>query len=48
MDLNMLVMLRGHERTLREHDVLLQAAGLRVRRVMQTRSPFSLLEASRI
>lgn len=47
MDLNMLVMLQGHERTLREHDALLQSAGLRVRRVMQTRSPFSLLEAIR-
>lgn len=47
MDLNMLVMLHGHERTLREYDALLQSAGLRVRRVMQTRSPFSLLEAVR-
>lgn len=44
MDLNMLVMLHGRERTLREHDALIQAAGLRVRRVLQTRSPFSLLE----
>jgi hypothetical protein len=48
MDLNMLVMLRGHERTLREHDALLQGAGLRIHRVLQTRSPFSLLEATRI
>lgn len=45
MDLNMLVMLHGRERTLREHDALLQTAGLRVLRVLQTRSPFSLLEA---
>jgi hypothetical protein len=45
MDLNMLVMLRGRERTLREYDALLQAAGLRVGRVLQTRSPFSLIEA---
>jgi hypothetical protein len=45
MDLNMLVMLRGRERTLREYDALLHAAGLRVGRVLQTRSPFSLIEA---
>jgi hypothetical protein len=48
MDLNMLVMLPGRERTLREHDALLQAAGLRIHRVLQTRSPFSLLEATPI
>jgi predicted O-methyltransferase YrrM len=47
MDLNMLVMLPGRERTLREYDALLQAAGLRLGRVLQTRSPFSLLEATR-
>jgi hypothetical protein len=45
MDLNMLVMLRGRERTLGEHSALLEGAGLRVRRVLQTRSPFSLVEA---
>jgi len=48
MDLNMLVMLHGRERTLREYDTLLQASGLRVRRVMQTRSPFGVIEAGRI
>lgn len=48
MDLNMLVMLRGRERTLREYDALLHAAGLRVGRVLQTRSPFSLIEAGTI
>lgn len=47
MDLNMLVMLRGRERTLRELDALLHAAGLRLGRVLQTRSTFSLLEATR-
>jgi hypothetical protein len=47
MDLNMLVMLRGRERTLGEYTALLGGAGLRVRRVLQTRSPFSLLEAGR-
>lgn len=45
MDLNMLVMLRGRERTLREYEALLNGAGLRVQRVLQTRSPFSLVEA---
>jgi SAM-dependent methyltransferase len=48
MDLNMLVMLRGRERTLGEYTALLDGAGLRVRRVLQTRSPFSLLEAGRL
>ena len=47
MDLNMLVMLRGRERTLREYEALLTEAGLRVQRVLQTRSPFSLIEAGR-
>ena len=46
MDLNMLVMLRGRERTLREYEALLASAGLRVTRVLQTRSPFSVVEAS--
>jgi hypothetical protein len=48
MDMNMLVMLRGRERTLREYDTLLTEAGLRVERVLQTRSPFSIVEARRI
>ena len=48
MDLNMLVMLRGRERTLGEYSSLLEAAGLRVLRVVQTRSPFSMVEAVRI
>jgi hypothetical protein len=48
MDLNMLVMLPGRERTLREYDALLTSVGLRVERVLQTRSPFSIVEARRI
>jgi hypothetical protein len=48
MDMNMLVMLPGRERTLREYDALLTSAGLRVERVLQTRSPFSIVEARRI
>jgi hypothetical protein len=48
MDMNMLVMLPGRERTLREYDTLLTEAGLRVERVLQTRSPFSIVEARRI
>jgi len=48
MDLNMLVMLRGRERTLLEYEALLASEGLRVQRVLQTRSPLSLVEAGRV
>jgi hypothetical protein len=45
MDLNMLVMTGGLERTAKEYETLLGRAGLRVTRVLPTASPFSLLEA---
>ena len=48
MDLNMLVMLHGRERTIREYEALLASQGLRVQRVLQTRSRFSLVEAVRV
>ncbi len=48
MDLNMMVMLTGRERTLAEYSSLIEGAGLRVLRVLQTRSPFSLVEAGRL
>src|SRR5262249_483354 len=45
MDLNMLVMLTGRERTPGEFGSLLGRAGLRLERVTPTHSPFSVLEA---
>ena len=46
MDLNMLVMLPGRERTEAEFSALFQAAGLSAANVMPTHSPFSLVEAT--
>jgi O-methyltransferase len=48
MDLNMLVLLTGRERTESEYRDLLAAGGFKLERVMPTRSPFSVIEASRI
>jgi SAM-dependent methyltransferase len=45
MDLNMLVMTGGLERTAKEYAALLEQAGFRVSRVVATASPFSLVEA---
>ena len=45
MDINMLVMLSGKERTVFEMKQLFASAGLALSRVVQTRSPFSILEA---
>jgi len=45
MDVNMLVMLSGKERTSTEMKQLFATAGLALTRVVQTPSPFSLLEA---
>jgi hypothetical protein len=45
MDINMLVMLRGKERTVSEMKQLFSSAGLALSRVVQTSSPFSVLEA---
>jgi len=46
VDLNMLVMLPGRERTATEYAALFEAAGLRLDRQIDTRSPFQILEAS--
>ena len=46
MDLNMLVMLPGRERTEAEFSALFRAAGLSAANVMPTHSPFSLVEAT--
>jgi SAM-dependent methyltransferase len=48
MDLNMLVLLGGRERTEGEYRRLLQAAGFRLDRIIPTHSPFSVIEATRI
>ena len=47
MDLNMMVMLPGRERALREYKVLLDASGLKFERVLPTHSPFQIIEASK-
>jgi len=47
MDLNMLVMLPGQERTQAEYAALLAGAGLRLERLVETHSPFQILEAVR-
>jgi hypothetical protein len=48
MDLNMLVVLGGRERTEPEYQRLFQGAGFRLERVIPTHSPFSVIEATRI
>jgi hypothetical protein len=45
MDMNMLALLPGRERTLKELTDILATAGLTVSRVSQTRSPFEIIEA---
>ena len=47
MDLNMLVLLGGRERTEEEYRSLLQEAGFRLEQVIPTHSPFSVIEATR-
>ena len=44
-DLEMLVLLGGRERTIQEFALILADAGLRLNRVIPTRSPLSILEA---
>jgi SAM-dependent methyltransferase len=48
MDLNMLVLLGGRERTEAEYGELLAAAGFRLERVIPTHSPFGVIEATRL
>jgi SAM-dependent methyltransferase len=48
MDLNMLVMQGGRERTEAEYRHLLEAADFRLERVIPTHSPFSVIEATRV
>ena len=48
MDLNMLVLLGGQERTQEQFERLLKAAGFRLDQVIPTHSPFSVIEATRV
>jgi hypothetical protein len=48
MDLNMMVLLGGRERTEEEYQRLLQAAGFRLEQVIPTHSPFGVIEATRV
>lgn len=48
MDLNMMVLLGGRERTEEDYQRLFQAAGFRLERVIATHSPFSVIEATRV
>ncbi len=47
MDLNMMVMLPGRERTLKEYSSLLDRSGLKFERLLPTHSPFQIIEASK-
>jgi SAM-dependent methyltransferase len=47
MDINMLVMLGGRERTVDEYTALFDTTGFRLERVIPTHSPFAVLEATR-
>jgi SAM-dependent methyltransferase len=46
MDLNMLVLLPGRERSESQYGELLNRAGLRLDRIVRTSSPFNIIEAS--
>jgi len=48
MDVNMLVLLPGKERTATEYGKLFSAAGLKLERVHATHSPFSIVEAVKV
>ena len=47
MDLNMMLMLPGRERTLTEYRSLLDRSGLKFERLLATHSPFQIIEASK-
>jgi len=48
IDLNMMVMTGGRERTETEFRALYEAAGFRLDRVVPTESPFSVIEAVKV
>ena len=45
MDLNMMVLLAGKERTAAQYEALLRSAGMKTSRVIQTPSPYAIVEA---
>jgi O-methyltransferase domain/Dimerisation domain len=48
LDINMLVMTGGRERTLAEHEAFLTSAGFRLERAIPTPSPYTLVEATAV
>ena len=48
IDLNMLVMTGGRERTAEEFRLLYEASGFTLKRIINTESPFSVIEGTRI
>jgi O-methyltransferase domain len=48
MDMNMLVMTGGRERTEAEYRTLLDSAGLRLTRIIPTRTEMSVIEAVQV
>jgi SAM-dependent methyltransferase len=48
MDLNMLVMTGGRERTENDYRMLLEASGFKLTRIIQTGSPMSVIEGERL
>jgi len=46
MDLNMMVITGGVERTREEYAAIMEAAGFRLTRVVPTRRPIAVIEAS--
>jgi hypothetical protein len=47
LDLQMLLFLPGRERTREEYDILFEQAGLRLNKIIPTKSPFSIIEGIR-
>jgi C-methyltransferase len=47
IDINMMVLTPGRERTTGEYAALLNAAGLRIDRVIETQTPMQIIEARR-
>jgi len=48
MDLNMLVVLGGRERTEEEYRQLLRTAGFRLDQIIRTHSPFNVIAVTRL
>lgn len=48
LDINVMAMMGGRVRTLEEYTALIEASGLRLKRVIPTSSPFSILEVEQV